>query len=310
MGSPIPAVADGQPASKTTWVAFRSTCIPAGCTATSTKLDEKNPSILATPPWTNEWRFIDGRWRTSPKKHREHIGAEDKCRVEDDKWVAGDEVQLDVGTLTPRPDGSLEGETTMTVVSGDCGAAGSVFHYRYTMTRVGGVPPNISVADPLTVGAPEPPVVPVPVPGPVLDGTYRFDYDFGDGVIRTYWWTHRSLCTATGCAAAGARLDDTNHHEPTGGARILTFDGQQWVTGLKRMRLGGSDVGCEGDAEDTTSLKLELTPQPDGSLKGTSILNYESHECGHSGTVRTPVIATRTGPVPPNVVLADPALFV
>ena len=221
--------------------------------------------------------------------------------------MAGDEVQLTVGTLTPKPDGTLLGETAMTVISGDCGAAGSVFHYRYTVARIGDVPPNIPIANPSVVGVPEPPVGPVPVPGPVLDGAYRLDYDFGDGITRTYWWAYRSLCTATGCAATGAMLDEANHHEPTGTARVLTFDGKQWVIVLSRMRSGGSGVGCQGEAEETTSMRVELVPQPDGTLKGVSMLNYESPECGHRGTVRTPVVATRVGPVPPSVVLADPA---
>src|SRR5258705_7230130 len=49
MGAPLPPPKDDEPKSRTDWRAFRSTCTPAGCTATSIALDDKNHQIAFTP---------------------------------------------------------------------------------------------------------------------------------------------------------------------------------------------------------------------------------------------------------------------
>ena len=52
---------EGQPKSQTHWGAFRSTCTPAGCVATSTSLDDKTHTVVDTPPTARQWRFVNGR---------------------------------------------------------------------------------------------------------------------------------------------------------------------------------------------------------------------------------------------------------
>jgi serine/threonine-protein kinase len=51
-----------------------------------------------------------------------------------------------------------------------------------------------------------------------------------------------------------------------------------------------------------------LTPEPDGTLRGVQTQTVQSNECGSQGaTLRIPVVASRTGDVPPGVTVADPA---
>ena len=270
-------------------------------------------------------RFTDGRWVMLPEKSRV---TRDRCTVEDDKTVAGDETVLGTTSLEPQPGGSLRGLSTATAISSECGQEGSVQQSSFTMTRVGDVPPGVSVPDPSTVSVQLPSPV-APVAGPVLDGTYRLDYDHlaateSDSRMRNTstrneadWWAIQSVCVATGCAATAATLDDVNHQEPDGGGRVLNFDGHQWLNTSAPMRIdvtftkGDDRVKLTCGPQQTVVLALTLTPQPDGTLKGIQTLTYESNECGFEGLVTTiPVTATRTGPVSPNVVLADPALFV
>lgn len=55
---------------------------------------------------------------------------------------------------------------------------------------------------------------------------------------------------------------------------------------------------------------ISVQPQPDRTLHGILTETVLTNECGHQGNVyKTPVVMTRTGDVPPAVVLADPALF-
>ena len=78
MGAPNPPP-DGQPKPlDTVWRAFRSTCTPAGCTATETTLDDTNHQIAMTPLATHQWRFIDGRWEMLPVRWRE---TQQECKV-------------------------------------------------------------------------------------------------------------------------------------------------------------------------------------------------------------------------------------
>ncbi len=93
MGAPLPPPKDGEPKSRTDWRAFRSTCTPTGCTATSIALDDKNHQIAYTPPSTGQWM----------------------CEVVDGEYVPGEQTVLDTSSLKPQPDGNLRGLLTMTV---------------------------------------------------------------------------------------------------------------------------------------------------------------------------------------------------
>lgn len=155
-------------------------------------------------------------------------------------------------------------------------------------------------------------------------GTYRLDYDFlnstnNQGVRnlssgnRSYWWAFHSMCTAAGCAATGASLDAANHKEPEGLAAVFHFDEGHWRDNPSQFRAtcgSGRRAGTATD-ENTVSSALDLAPRTDGTVTGVETQTTMSNECGFKGLVNTiPVVGTRTGPLPPNAVLADPAFFV
>ena len=319
MGSPNPPL-EGEPQSETSWRVFRSTCTPAGCTATETVLDDTNHQIAMTPLTTHQWRFINGRWhRLDEKKWRE---TRPMCTVDEDKIVEGDETILGTVSLEPQSDGSLRGLQVTTVVSSECGEEGIVRHGPFTVTRVGDVPLGVVVADPSTVSA-QPTAPAASVAGPLLDGTYRFDFDYLNGTFsdgsrvsdtsnESRWFAFQSRCTVAGCVATEAHLDDANHQEPTGLAAVFHFTNGHWVGNEKTARIpcDPNRRGGATTAEETVTITTDLVPQPDGTLRGVGTIKFESNECSKRGVVNTiPIVGTRTGPVPPNVVLADPALF-
>ena len=305
MGSPNPPP-DGQPTSETNWRVFRSTCTPAGCTATETALDDTNHSIAATPLTTHQWRFTEGRWQMLPERSRE---TRQGCKVEQDKTVDGDETVLGASSLEPQPGGSLHGLSVVTAISSECGQEGAVYRSSFIATRVGDVPPGVPMADPPTVSVPPEPVA--PVAGPVLDGTYRLDEDDRQVNTAFRWFAFRSICTVTGCVATEADLDRANHQEPTGGAGVFHFTNGHWIdNGRTALISCGPNPGA-GGTQQTVTLTRDLALQPDGTLRGVFTITYKSNECGSQGlVVTTSLVGTQTGPVPPNVVLADPALFV
>ena len=156
---------------------------------------------------------------------------------------------------------------------------------------------------------------------PVLDGAYQLNYDramqTSNGVISnngapTSWWAFHSACTATGCAATGTKLDETDHQVArtigTGNTGVLHFVDGHWQSAPRQVQ-----VQCRRAHDTATSTQAEavvwsLTPQPDGTLRGVQSQTVQSNECGGQGaTLRIPVVATRTGDVPPGVVVADPA---
>src|ERR1700761_2303521 len=156
---------------------------------------------------------------------------------------------------------------------------------------------------------------------PPLNGSYRLDYDrakqTSNGVIRTNggatsWWAFSSACTATGCAATGTKLDDTSHQLAktggTGNAGVLHFVDGHWQAEPRQVQ-----VQCRAARGGPMSTQSEtvvwtLTPEPDGTLRGVQTQTVQSNECGSQGaTLRIPVVASRTGAVPPGVTVADPA---
>ncbi|OBH21066.1 serine/threonine-protein kinase [Mycobacterium sp. E3247] len=165
---------------------------------------------------------------------------------------------------------------------------------------------------------PTPSAAPASSGGPVLNGTYRFDYDqtkrTTNGVaIRhdgpaTGWWAFRSVCTTNGCAATGARLDNAAHQTATGQTDTLRFVGGYWQGAPQQDRLGCTPPNGQAPATQQETLAWSLAPQADGSLRGTVTETVLSNECGAQGAVvRVPVVATRVGDVPAGVNLGDPA---
>ncbi|WP_231986333.1 serine/threonine-protein kinase [Mycobacterium sp. E2479] len=157
--------------------------------------------------------------------------------------------------------------------------------------------------------------------GPVLQGTYKLDYDQAkratNGIsIRhagpaTGWWAFRSVCTTNGCAATGARLEDATHHvaETTDGGQTdtLRFVGGYWQGSPAQQRVGCTQPNGQVRATQRETIAWSLAPQADGTLRGTLTETALSNECGAQGAVvRVPVLATRTGAVPAQVTLGDP----
>jgi serine/threonine-protein kinase len=156
---------------------------------------------------------------------------------------------------------------------------------------------------------------------PPLNGSYRLDYDrakqTSNGVIRnnggdTTWWAFSSACTAAGCAATGTKLDDTNHQmaKATGSANagVLHFVDGHWQSEPRQLQAQCQKAHGAPTVTESETVVWSLTPEPDGTLRGVQTQTVQSNECGSQGaTLRVPVVASRTGDVPPGVPVADPA---
>ncbi|OBI31834.1 nuclease PIN [Mycobacterium sp. E1386] len=178
-------------------------------------------------------------------------------------------------------------------------------------------PGNPALASKPSVPAPS--AAPAGPGGPVLNGSYKLDYDQSkrttNGVaIRhdgpaTGWWAFRSACTASGCAATGTRLDNATHQAADGGKTdTLHFVGGYWQGAPQQDRLSCTQPNSQIGATQQETLAWSLAPQADGTLRGTVTETVLSNECGAQGAVvRVPVVATRVGDVPAGVNLSDPA---
>jgi serine/threonine protein kinase, bacterial len=299
------------------WWAFRSSCRSTGCVASATRLDNNNHQVAHTPAQSADYRFADGQWQSAPFKRQI---AQKRCLGADDQVVEGANTVMLTWSLGPQPDGTLRGVMTGIALTNECGLQGQVAVAPVVATRVGDVPSGVGVADPATVTiAPSTSTAPPHVAGPILDGTYRVDFDLqnqtingtktGLGAAVTQWWAYRSACTPAGCAAAGSELADSNQQEGTGTTNVLHFTDGRWQ-GTPDLQ---APMQCDGTTKPVTDDETRLwslEPQPDGTLRGTEIGTILTNECGNQGTVyRTPFVATRTGDVAPSVIVADPALF-
>jgi len=156
---------------------------------------------------------------------------------------------------------------------------------------------------------------------PPLNGSYRLDYDrakqTSNGVIRnnggdTTWWAYSSACTAAGCAATGTKLDEANHQmaKATGSANtgVLHFVDGHWQSEPRQLQAQCQKARGGPTVTESETVVWSLTPEPDGTLRGVQTQTVQSNECGSQGaTLRIPVVATRTGGIPPKVTVADPA---
>jgi hypothetical protein len=300
--------------------AFRSMCTPTGCVATGAQPEDNNNNQMArTPAYPHVLHFVDGHWQAAPVQGQIQ---QPRCLGANGKVVAGAETEAVTWSLEPQPDGTLRGVATETVLTNECAGQGTVVQTPFVLTRTGDVPPG-PVVDPATVtGAPATSTPAPAAAGPVFDGTYRVDYDWAKQTANgepttgdltttqtTNWWAFRSLCTATGCVATGSRLADTNHNEAKGVAHVLHFADGQWRD-TPYLHPPEQCRGTSGAITDTSTLSWSLEPVPDGTLRGVATETVLTNECANQGTVyRTPVVATRTGDVPPGVTVADPTLF-
>src|SRR3984957_5484232 len=156
---------------------------------------------------------------------------------------------------------------------------------------------------------------------PPLNGSYRLDYDrakqTSNGGIRTTggvtsWWAFSSACTATGCAATGSKLDDASHQTAktagTGNTGVLHFVDGHWQAEPRQVQAQCRTSHGGPMSTQSETVVWTLTPEPDGTLRGVQTQTVQSNECGSQGaTLRIPVVASRTGDVPPGVTVADPA---
>jgi serine/threonine protein kinase, bacterial len=299
----------------TSWWAFHSTCASTGCVATATELDPDNHQLAHNPNTTAEYRFVDGHWQSAPVQRQ--LG-QPRCLGTGDQVVAGANTVMLTWSVTPQPNGTLAGTKTGTALTNECGLQGQVAVAPVVASRVSDVPTGVAIADPATVKAAAPTTAPH-VAGPVLDGTYRVDFDLRTQTINgavtglptsvQQWWAFRSACTAAGCEAAGSELSDSNQQEGTGTTMVLRFTDGHWQGTPDLQAPSQCDGGRQGVTDDETRL-WSWEPQPGGTFRGTEVGTILSGECGNQGTVyRTPFVATRTGDVAPSVIVADPALF-
>lgn len=129
----------------TTWWAFHSGCAPNGCAATGVRLDDATHEVADTadgkPGYT--LRFVAGYWQGAPQQQMV------SCRETSGTTTTQQEtVSL---SLAPQADGSLRGVQTETVRTTECGAQGAVLRVPVVATRVGDVPPEVTVGDPAQV---------------------------------------------------------------------------------------------------------------------------------------------------------------
>lgn len=313
---------DPQPnTDNTDWWAFRSSCSSTGCVATATKLDNKNHQVAATPLHTADLRFRDGHWQRTPVEIQSR---HPRCLGTDGKITAGEDTVSVAWSLDPQPDGTLRGLFSNTFLTNECSMAGAVFQTPLAATRTGDVPPTVTVADPATITAA--PVTNSPIPAvagvtPVLDGTFGVEYDWAKQTVNgeattgpagtdTDWWAFRSLCTSAGCVATGTQLANENHQEPVGGGTVLRFVDGHWQEKPHLQDPTKCAGATNGNTTHNETFAWSFEPQPDGTLRGIQTATVLTNECGKQGSVyRTPLSITRTGDVPPAVILADPELF-
>jgi serine/threonine protein kinase, bacterial len=299
----------------TSWWAFRSSCGSTGCVATATQLDTKNPQVARTPAQSADYRFVDGHWQSAPVQRQLD---QPRCLGADGQVVAGADTVMLTWSIEPQPDGTLRGMKSGTALTNDCGLQGQVALAPVVATHAGDVPTGVTIADPATVTIA--PSSPAPhVAGPVLDGTYRLDFDLqnqtingtvtGLGAAVSEWWAFRSVCTPAGCAAAGSELAESNQQEGTGTTSVVHFADGHWQ-GTTTLQAPMECEKTNKPGRDDETRLWSWDPQPDGTLKGLQVGTILSNGCGTQGTVyRTPFVATRMGDVAPSVIVADPALF-
>lgn len=154
----------------------------------------------------------------------------------------------------------------------------------------------------------------VPPPGQLLDGSYRLDVDREHQTYNgkpdpqpakvSTWWSFRSFCTSTGCAATGIILDDKDHLVASQGADnpiVLDFRDGAW-----QSRPETAPLACLGQngtpGKQTTTQVLSLHPQPQGSMRGVMTVTVQTNECGQiEAQIVIPAVAERTGDVSPGV---------
>ena len=144
--------------------------------------------------------------------------------------------------------------------------------------------------------------------GPVLDGTYRLDFDgsaqiSGSGPtpdkLPPATFAFRSTCSDNGCVATGSEVQPETPGTAVGPVVLDYLDGH-WLM----VKMTETSCGPYGKLPRMTV--WELTPQPDGTLSGNRLnARLGSPDCVQA--FRLPMRAIRIGDVGAGVEIADPA---
>jgi len=139
-------VAIRQDGANTNWWAFRSACTANGCAAAGTLLDGANHQVASTSNGgeADTLRFVAGYWQGAAQQER--LGC-----VQPNGQVRATQQDTVALSLAPQADGTLRGTETQTVLSNECGAQGAVVRIPVVATRVGVVPPGVTLADPTQI---------------------------------------------------------------------------------------------------------------------------------------------------------------
>jgi serine/threonine protein kinase, bacterial len=190
----------------TNWFAFHSACTANGCAANGTRLDDATHQVADTSNGgqTETLRFIAGYWQGAPQQER--IG----CHQPNQPVQTTEQETVGL-SLAPQADGTLRGVRTETVGSNECGAQGAVLRVPVVATRVGDVPPNVALTDPVQAmsAAAAPATRPTPpVLGGICSDVDKLGYDQTSNeqvVCEGNTWDKAPI--TTGVHAAGSTCD-------------------------------------------------------------------------------------------------------
>ncbi|SON63412.1 Serine/threonine-protein kinase PknF [Mycobacterium simulans] len=188
---------------KTEWWAFRSACTANGCAATGIRLDDANHQIARTTDGgqSDVLRFVSGYWQGAPEQVR--VG----CRQPNGPVRTTQQETVSL-SLAPQADGTLRGVETETVRSDECGARGAVLRVPVVATRVGEVPPSVTLGDPAQVVVAPAVSAAKPVLGGTCNDVDKLGYDQTSNeqvVCEGNTWSKAPI--TTGVHAAGTSCD-------------------------------------------------------------------------------------------------------
>ena len=184
-----------------------------------------------------------------------------------------------------------------------------------TSAAQGARPTTSASAAPGTPTPSSPEAAPMP-----LDGAYRLEVQRSNQTVNytpdpqppdvNTWWAFRSSCAPGSCTAVGTLLDDTDHTQaksPGGEPVVLDFRDGRWLSRPKKATF--PCIGRDGvERVHAITQVLSLRPRPQGEFAGEITVTVQSNECDQLGAVlRAPAVATRSGEVPPDVTVPDPA---
>ncbi|MGH3563915.1 MAG: serine/threonine-protein kinase, partial [Mycobacterium sp.] len=121
---------------RTAWWAFRSTCAPAGCVATATKMDGNGNQAADTPGSTDVFHFVDGAWQDTPTPYPGNVSCPDGSTVP--------ATMVGHSLWTPQPDRTFTGVQVATVQTAVCGLQGETFRVPFVANPIGDVPSGVT----------------------------------------------------------------------------------------------------------------------------------------------------------------------